>query len=129
MAMVFTTAMHATMTPDTEFKKLVAEPTEEQMQKVSDAKSGIVKHLQGATTLVLSTKVSWWNCNHHIGQGRAGAFHSTVTGKAFRAASNATVMAWLSTKLTSRSWRMHWDTRSAPATCWLRGRSSPAIRR
>jgi len=49
-------------------------PTEEEMNSAKPA--GYKQYMQSAATLVLSTKVSWWMTNHHVGQGKG--FQSNI---------------------------------------------------
>ena len=49
-------------------------PTEEEMNSAKPA--DYKQYMQSAATLVLSTKVSWWMTNHHVGQGKG--FQSNI---------------------------------------------------
>ena len=64
---------------DIEYTALTSEnaPTPAEMDAASP--KDYFPFLQGATTLIFSTKVSWWMTNHHIGQSKG--FTSNITQK------------------------------------------------
>eukprot|EP00971_Amphidinium_carterae_P157894 3129870-Amphidinium_carterae.1 len=86
MAMVYAAAYYSSISPNTEYNKYTVDPTQTQLEELKAVSAQVGKLLQAATTLLMATKVSWWACNHHVGQGRQGQFNSTVTSKAYKAA-------------------------------------------
>ena len=90
-------------------------PTADQVKRVADDK--LEPLVQGAVTLLLSTKVSWWQTNHHIGAG--GGFATTITQKCFQAlvGTDADKVDPTSSLRMSTVWR----TLSALVTSCVRG--------
>ena len=73
----YAAALYAVDASDTVLTKSTVALTQAQIDAVKDAR--LMEIIQGAITLILSTKVSWWSTNHHIGTG--SGFPTTITRK------------------------------------------------